>query len=263
MKIGFIGTGNMGGALASAVSKGGCEVYLYDKDAEKANALAREISANSVCAETLISECDFIFIGVKPQFLPALSAEIKPLLDKKSGEFTLVSMAAGVSLKSLNELFGSVPTIRIMPNTPASVGKGVILYCTDGVDASRENAFKEFMAPCGTVDRIEERLIDAASAVSGCGPAFAYMFIDALADGAVECGLPRDKALDYAASTLEGAAALLKASGRHPAELKDAVCSPAGSTIEGVRALEEGSFRAACINAVKASYERTKELGQK
>ncbi len=263
MKIGFIGTGNMGGALASAVSKSGSEVYLYDKDSVKADSLAREISADSVCAETLINECEFIFIGVKPQFLPALSAEIKPLLEKKSGEFTLVSMAAGVSLKSLNELFGSVPTVRIMPNTPASVGKGVILYCTDGVDSSNENAFKEFMAPCGTVDRIEERLIDAASAVSGCGPAFAYMFIDALADGAVECGLPRDKALDYAASTLEGAAALLKASGRHPAELKDAVCSPAGSTIEGVRALEEGSFRAACINAVKASYERTRELGQK
>lgn len=263
MKIGFIGTGNMGGALASAVSKSCNSVYLYDKNTDKATELAERISAVSVRASTLILESDYIFLGVKPQFLGSLAEEIKPILDAKSGDFTLVSMAAGVSLKSLKELFGDRAIIRIMPNTPASVGKGVILYCTENVSEKAENDFVGFMKACGTVDKIEERLIDAASAVSGCGPAFAYMFIDALADGAVECGLPRDKALDYAVSTLEGAAALLKASGKHPAELKDAVCSPAGSTIEGVKALEEGSFRASCINAVKASFERTKELGQK
>ena len=263
MKIGFIGTGNMGGALAKAVSKSGNTVYLYDKNTDKASALAKELSAEAVGVSKLTAECDYIFIGVKPQFLSSLAQEIKPLLTDRGTGFTLVSMAAGVSLESLSELFGSFPTIRIMPNTPAGIGKGVILYCTSGVDSESESKFKDFMSGCGTVDRIEERLIDAASAVSGCGPAFAYMFIDALADGAVECGLPREKALSYAAATLEGAAALMQASGKHPAELKDAVCSPAGSTIEGVRALEESAFRAGCINAVKASFERTKELGQK
>ena len=114
----------------------------------------------------------------------------------------------------------------------------------------------------GKLDEIDEKLIDAASAVSGCGPAFVYMFIEALADGGVKCGLPRDKALAYAEQTLLGAAKLALESGAHPGVLKDAVCSPAGSTIEGVRKLENGAFRASVIEAVNASYERTKALGK-
>ena len=113
------------------------------------------------------------------------------------------------------------------------------------------------------MDKIDEVLIDAASAVSGCGPAFVYMFAEALADAAVECGLPRNKAIEYAAQTLSGAAELMLVSGKHPAQLKDEVCSPAGSTIEGVHSLENSAFRGAVINAVNASFKRTKELGNK
>ena len=121
--------------------------------------------------------------------------------------------------------------------------------------------FEAMMEHSGVVDRIDEKLIDAASAVSGCGPAYAYMFIEALADGGVKCGLPRAKAIRYAAQMLLGSAEMVLQSGKHPELLKDEVCSPGGSTIAGVAALEEHGFRSACIDAVDAAYEKTKKLG--
>jgi len=155
------------------------------------------------------------------------------------------------------------PIIRIMPNTPVSVGEGMILYDhTDNVPAEAVKVFCEMMRFAGRLDPLPEKLIDAGSAVSGCGPAFACLFLEALADGGVACGLPRDKAMEYATQMLLGTAKLALESGRHPGELKDAVCSPGGSTIAGVRALEQGSFRAAAMNAVEAAFVRTKELGK-
>ena len=124
-------------------------------------------------------------------------------------------------------------------------------------------AFAALLAPAGLVDPVPEELIDAASAVSGCGPAYAYLFIEALADGGVACGLPRDKALAYAAQMVAGSARMVLESGRHPGALKDAVCSPGGTTIQGVRALEEGGFRAAAMDAVIAAYEKTRALAGK
>ena len=150
-----------------------------------------------------------------------------------------------------------------MPNTPASIGKGMTLWCkNEYVSDTATLDFEKIMAKSGRLDAIPEKLIDAASAVSGCGPAFVYIFIEALADGAVECGLPRDKALLYACETLIGAAETVKASAKHPGELKDAVCSPGGSTIAGVRALEEGAFRASSAAAVIAAYKKTLTLGK-
>ena len=155
------------------------------------------------------------------------------------------------------------PVIRIMPNTPVSVGSGVILYdATENVAAGELALFCRCMERAGLLDRLEEKLMDAGTAVAGCGPAFACLFLEALADGGVVCGLPREKALRYAAHMLEGTAKLLLETGKHPGVLKDAVCSPGGSTIAGVRALEEGSFRAAAISAVEAAYSRTKALGK-
>jgi pyrroline-5-carboxylate reductase len=150
-----------------------------------------------------------------------------------------------------------------MPNTPVSVGEGTVLYTANSEVTDGEIAdFKAAMKFAGVLDEIPEKLIDAASAVSGCGPAFVFMFIESLADGAVACGLPRDKALVYAEQTVLGAARLALESGKHPGELKDAVCSPGGSTIEGVRTLEEGAFRASAVDAVIAAYEKTKTLGK-
>ena len=148
-----------------------------------------------------------------------------------------------------------------MPNTPASIGEGVILYCNnEKVSEEQVSFFVNAMKGAGLLDRIDENKIDAASAVSGCGPAFAYMFIEALADGAVECGIPRDKAMMYAAKMLSGSADMVLQSGKHPGALKDAVCSPGGTTIAGVHALEDGAFRSAVMNAVTSAYKRTLEL---
>ena len=150
-----------------------------------------------------------------------------------------------------------------MPNTPCAVGSGVILYdCGEGVAPEELERFTEAMAGAGLLDRLEERLIDAGSAVAGCGPAFACLFLEALADGGTACGLPRQKAVTYAAQMLKGTAELLLETGAHPGQMKDAVCSPGGSTIAGVRALEEKGFRGAAMDAVIAALERTAELGK-
>lgn len=260
-KIGFIGAGNMGGALARAVAKTGNDVFVADADRRKAEALASDIGANAVDSAVVVNECDMIFLGVKPQILPALATEISGALGARKGGFCLVSMAAGVRLSKLSELFGCDSIIRIMPNTPAAVGSGVILYAPmAGVDGEYESLLLEALSQAGSLNRLEEKLIDAATAVSGCGPAFVYMFIEALADGGVKCGLPRDKAQKFAAETLLGAAKLCIESGKHPGELKDAVCSPGGSTIAGVASLEECGFRGSVMDAVEAAFERTKEL---
>lgn len=263
-KVGFIGAGNMGGALASAAAKAkDTEIYLTDKDEKKALALAEKIGALATSAEKIAKECDVIFLAVKPNIVAAALSPLSDIISKRNN-VTVVSMAAGVAIEKIEKCFNSpVPVIRIMPNTPAAVGEGMILYSRGGAVNGAEVAdFLEVMSEAGTLDELDERLIDAGSALSGCGPAFVYMFIEALSDGAVECGLPRDKAMLYAAQTLRGAAKMVLESGIHPGALKDAVCSPGGSTIEGVHALENGAFRATVIDAVTSAFEKTKKLGK-
>jgi len=264
MKVGFIGAGNMGGALARAVkASDGFRVYLFDKDTKKAEALASEIGASVATLESIGKSCDMIFLGVKPNIIPAVTKELSIYL-KERENCTVVSMAAGVAIGKIQDALGfSAKIIRIMPNTPAAYGAGMILYTKSAsVTKESEDSFKSALAYAGKLDYIEERLIDAGSAVSGCGPAFAYMFIEALADGGVAAGLPRDKAQLYAAQMLFGAATAALESGKHPGELKDAVCSPGGSTIEGVMTLEEGGFRGVVSDAVIAAYEKTLKLGK-
>lgn len=264
MKIGFIGTGNMGSALASAASKSSLspEIYLADFDLSKAKALAEKLGATVGDNLSLVRDCDFVFLGVKPQVLPELLREIAPMVSEREG-LTLISMAAGISLEKLQKGLGyNVPLIRIMPNTPVLVEKGVIAYCGANLSEKTEKEFVSLLEKAGLVEKLDEGKIDAASALHGCGPAFVYLFIEALADGAVACGLPRDAALRFAAATVSGASEMVLQTGKHPGELKDAVCSPGGTTIEGVRALEENGFRGAAMDAVVAAYERTLELGK-
>ena len=185
--------------------------------------------------------------------------KIQPVLTQSKP--VLVTMAAGLTMERIREMAGgNYPVIRIMPNTPSAIGEGMIQYCTMDVSDAQEAEFLTAMAHCGRIDKIPENLIDAASAVSGCGPAFAYMFIEALADGGVVCGLPRAKAMEYAAQMLQGSARLALQSENHPGALKDAVCSPNGSTIQGVRKLEQYAFRAAVTDAVIAAYEKNLEM---
>lgn len=265
--FGFIGTGNMGSVLAGAVSAkvGGDKVLLCDKDTARAQTVAKSLGAQSGDIATVAAECKYIFLGVKPQMMADMLSEISDILKKRQDRFILVTMAAGLTLDTIAEMARvNAPIIRIMPNTPASVGKGMILYCPNAaVSAEDETEFVDAMSGAGSIDKLPEALIDAGSAVSGCGPAFVYMFIGAMADGGVKCGLPRDKALKYAAETVIGAAEMVLKTGKHTEELKDAVCSPAGSTIEGVSTLENFAFRASVETAVVNSFERTKELGKK
>ena len=262
MKVGFIGCGNMGGALARAVSKSGAEILLADTDLAKRDALAEEICASVGDALSLAGECDYLFLGVKPAGVFSLAATLRPCIGEKT---TVVCMAAGVAIADLAASLGEDKAIiRIMPNTPVGFGEGMTLAATNAlVDGDRWCRFADVMKHSGRLDRIDEKFIDAASAVSGSGPAFVYMFIEAMADGGVAAGLPRDKALSYACQTLIGAARVSECSGKHPEQLKDEVCSPGGSTIEGVRALEAGGFRGTVSETVVRTYEKARLLGKK
>ena len=262
--IGFIGTGTMGSALARAAAKSGLAetILLANRSPAKAERLAAELPGAVVSSnEETARSAGLIFLGVKPQMMQAVLEPLGPVLGQREDRFILVTMAAGLSCKRIRELAGGeYPVIRVMPNTPASIGKGVVQMCALGTTSGEEEEFRRLMAPAGLVDPVPEKLIDAASAVSGCGPAFVYLMLEALADGGVACGLPRDKALAYAAQMTEGAARLALESGKHPGELKDAVCSPGGTTIQGVRVLEERGFRGAAMDAVIAAYGKTVEL---
>lgn len=264
--FGFIGTGNMGGALARAAAKALDKesILLSDGYAPVAQALAQELGCQAVSVETVAAQADLIWLGVKPQVIGSVLSGIAPILAARTDSFVLVSMAAGVAIGDIRRMAGGdYPVIRIMPNIPVSVGGGVILYdFTDNVSEDAVSTFCNSMQFAGLVDHLPEKLIDAGSALSGCGPAFASLFIEALADGAVKCGLPRAQAVSYAAQTLAGSAKMLLESGMHPGALKDAVCSPGGSTIAGVEALEKGAFRASAMDAVVSAYQRTLELGK-
>jgi pyrroline-5-carboxylate reductase len=264
MKIGFLGCGQMGGALARAVRRAdpAAIVLLADADTKKRDALAAEISAKAAEADGMIREADYVFLGLKPQVLPTALAALGAAV--AASRATFVSMAAGVTLATLAELLGDVPVIRMMPNTAVLVGAGMTVFAASPrVSANAKADFLFMMSASGRCDEIAEGQIDAACALSGCGPAFAYTFLEALADAGVECGLPRDAAIAYAAATVEGAMRMVSETGKHPAALRDAVCSPGGSTIAGVHALEDKGLRAAAMAAVSAAFKRTKELSGK
>lgn len=265
-KFTFIGTGNMGGALARAAAKSlpGAEILLSNRTPAKAEALARELGCAAGTAEQAAREGAYIFLGVKPQMMADLLAEIGPVLAERTDRFLLVTMAAGLTMARIAAMAGGeYPVIRIMPNTPCAVGEGIVLCDANGkVTVEELDEFTDALSGAGIIDRLDERLIDAGCALSGCGPAFVCLLLEALADSGVACGLPRKKALLYAAQMVKGTAELQLATGDHPGVLKDAVCSPGGTAIAGVRALEERSFRAVAMGAVIASAEKTKELGK-
>ncbi len=262
--IGFIGAGNMGGAIIRAVCRGidPAQVLISDLSGEKAAALAAETGcAVAKDAAEVAAGCRIVVLCVKPQVLAETAASVKPSLKAE----LVVSIAAGVTLTSLAGMLGEdVPLVRIMPNTPAAIGKGVLLTAFgDRVSGAYREELMGLLAPCGAVEEVTEAQLDMGSALSGCGPAFVYLFIEALADGGVQVGLPRDKAQRYAAQMVEGAAAMVLQSGQHPGALKDAVCSPGGTTIVGVAELEKRGFRAAAAQAVVAAYEKNEKLAGK
>lgn len=262
--FGFIGTGNMGGAIARAVCRSvpSDQVFLSNRTVEKAKALAEELDCRVTDNYAIAEHADFIFLGVKPQYVADLLEDIGPILAKRESRFILVSMAAALTIPDLRERgCGQYPIIRIMPNTPSAVGEGVVFYtCSEEVTRPEEKVFLEAMAGAGRLVTLSDHLMDAGSAVAGCGPAFAAMFIEAIADGGVACGLSRPMALECAAQMLIGTGKLMLENGQHPGQLKDAVCSPGGATIQGVRTLEEAGFRGAVMDAVIAAWKHSAEM---
>ena len=261
MKYGFIGCGNMGGTIARALSRQTQDIMIADPS-PNAKATAEALGAQYTDNATLVSQCDRVFLAVKPHLMKGMLAPLQPILAEKKP--LLITMAAGLEIAQIQSFAGcDLPIIRIMPNTSVSIGMGMIQYCRNEWVSDEVLAdWLQDMKYCGRLDELEERLIDAASALSGSGPAYMYIFLEALADGAVACGIPRAKAYEYAAATMAGAAEMVLSSGQHPGALKDAVCSPGGSTIAGVRALEQHGFRAAAMDCVMATYLRNKELGK-
>lgn len=260
MKYGFIGCGNMGGALIHAAAKSTKEIMIADFDNTKATALANELGLVASDNKTIAANCDRIFLGVKPQVMAEMLEGIKDILNEKKP--TLISMAAGVTTEKIKEWVGDIPIIRIMPNTPVSVGKGVILYCSNGVDSAVVSDFVNDMQHSGKLYSIDENLMDAGCSVSGCGPAFMYTFASAVAKGGEECGLSKEQAIEFTAATMAGAAKMLLTSHKTPDELTDAVCSKGGSTIEGVTVLKNSEFENIVIDCIKAAYKRNQELGK-
>jgi pyrroline-5-carboxylate reductase len=276
IKIACIGSGNMGFALMkgiAAISGGAADtktsIGFTDVYAEKAKAAAAGLKAGVFGSNNeAVEKADFVFLAVKPQTLSDVLAEIAPVIQKRlTAPPLLVSMAAGWTIEKIQAAVAyntpaKIPVARIMPNTPALISKGMIaLAVSPEVSGEQAAALEEMLKGAGTVDRISENYFNAVTGLSGSGPAFAFLFIEALADGGVLSGLPRDKALCYAAQTVLGSAAMVLETGHHPGELKDMVASPGGTTIAGVAALESGAFRSAAIQAVEAAWKRAMELG--
>lgn len=269
IKTGFIGIGNMGGALLRAVCEqtDGKLIAVCDREQEKMDAACAQYGCAARSATEIAETARYIFLCVKPQAMASMLAEIREALARRrtaGDRFVLISIAAGLKIETIRKAAGGeYPVIRIMPNIPAAVGEGMLLYTpTPDVTDAECADFLQFMEKSGKLDRIEENLMDVGCALNGCAPAFVSMFAEALADGAVACGLPRQKALLYAEQTLLGTAKYLMETGVHPAVMKDAVSSPAGTTIQGVRALEEKGFRGACMDAVIAAFQRSVALGR-
>lgn len=262
MKIGCIGTGAMGGAIMRAVCKkyDVSKIKVTDKNAAMGKAFAKETGAMFVKTNKDLMDCDYIFLAVKPQFIYDVYKEVAGSISTKS---VFISMAAGVKIEKLEMTFPEARFIRMMPNVCAQIGQAMtaVTYGNNITEAEAKTAI-EILSSAGRVEVVPEKLMDCVTAVSGSGPAFVFMFIEAMADAAVRCGMPRSQAYTYAAQTVYGSAGMVLQGDKNPAALKDMVCSPAGTTIEGVAALEENGFRNAVIQAVTAACQRSIELGK-
>lgn len=264
MKFGFIGCGNM----ASAIINGGLKKGIFTKE-ELLASVKTEASARKV-RDTLGISCttdnlsvaaraDYLFLAVKPQFCEEAAAQI--CKGRKEGQI-LVSIAAGKTLAWLKEKFGKdQKIIRTMPNTPALVGEGITGVCPDDLVTEEEiNQVLALLGSFGKAAVVTEPVLDIVGAVSGSSPAFVFMFIEALADGAVAEGMPRKQAYEFAAQSVLGSAKMVLETGLHPGALKDMVCSPGGTTIEGVNVLEKEGMRSAVMDAVRACIAKTRRL---
>lgn len=266
MKIGFIGAGNMGGAILKGALKSSFlaaeDVTIYDVNAQLCETWKENYQVHvSSDSRELVQASDCIVLAVKPVFLADVVADIRDLLDGKK----VISIAAGWSVEMLKDACGTnIQLLRVMPNTPALVGAGFTALCEETTfDSDMLEWAKQLFSTLGVVQIVPERLIDAVIAVTGSSPAYVFMFIDAMADAAVKLGMPRAMAIEAAAQAVMGSAKMVLDTHEHPAVLKDQVCSPGGTTIEAVQALEEGGMRAAVMKAMCVCAEKNQKMTEK
>ncbi len=266
-KVGFIGTGNMGGALIRSIvnrdKEGQYPVGAYDVNFSLLSGLAEEYGITAKTnVNDLVNESDIIILAVKPQYSESVLKEIKQAITPNK---VLVSIIVGLPISYYKDILGpEVKVVRTMPNTPAMVGEGMTLISFDELISPEEKQrVIELLSFSGIVEELEERLMNEVTALTGSSPAYVFLFIEAMADAAVQSGIPRKLAYRLASQAVLGSAKMVLETGKHPAELKDMVCSPAGTTIEAVAALEREGFRNAVITAMGECTKKAREIGRK
>lgn len=267
LRIGFIGAGNMGGALIRSIKKGCSDesfhISAFDVNSELLSNLTKEVGIEAKNdAKSLVADSDIIILAVKPQYSDGVLNEIKPVF---TSEKILVSIIVGLPISYYKNILGqSAKIVRTMPNTPAMVGEGMTLVCWDNlITPDEKKVVTEILSFSGLVEELGENLMSEVTALTGSSPAYVFIFIEAMADAAVKLGIPRKMAYRLAAQAVLGSAKMVLETGMHPAELKDMVCSPAGTTIEAVAALEREGFRNAVITAIDECAKRAREIGKK
>ncbi|MCR5105397.1 MAG: pyrroline-5-carboxylate reductase [Eubacterium sp.] len=264
MKLGIIGAGNMASAIIGGIVKKGiipaneiiCSSPVEAEREKAADAFGINVTASNI---EVVKKSEVILLAVKPQVIPVVVEEIKEDTDDAQ---LIISIVAGKTIKWFNEAFGrKMKIVRTMPNTPALVGEGMtgVSPAESVTDEELETALR-ILSSFGNAEIVPEKLMDAVVAVSGSSPAYVFMMIEAMADGAVKLGMPRAQAYKFAAQAVLGSAKMVLETGKHPGELKDMVCSPAGTTIEAVQCLEEAGFRASLIDAMEAAAEVSRRL---
>ncbi|UCN15533.1 pyrroline-5-carboxylate reductase [Cellulomonas iranensis] len=261
--VAVLGGGVMGGTLVAALRQGGWpgdRVTVVDQDAAKAAALADEHGVRTATLPDAVAAADVVLVAVKPDVVPAVLEQVAPVL---RGGALVTSVAAGVPLRVYEDaLPAGTPVVRVMPNTPALIGKGASAIAPGrAAEEGHLVLVERVLAATGLVERVAEKHLDAVTALSGSGPAYAFYVVDALAEAGVLLGLPRDLATRLAVATVEGAAAMVAQTGDHPAVLRERVSSPGGTTVAGVAALDAHAVRAGLVAAVRAAADRSRELG--
>lgn len=264
-KIGFIGCGNMGmamiGGIVNAKVVPASNVLIFDLDASKTREIENTFGVTVVeSTQELVKMADYIVLAVKPNVYNAVLESIKIFIENK----VIVTIAAGVTISQVEKIIGNDKRIvRTMPNTPALVGEAMSALCpNDNIDSDAMSDVQLIFESFGKAEKVGEYLIDSVIGVSGSAPAYVFMFIEAMADAAVLNGMPRDKAYQFAAQAVYGSAKMVLETDKHPGELKDMVCSPGGTTIEAVRALEKNGFRSAVIEGMTACIEKSKKMSK-
>ncbi|MFL0252188.1 pyrroline-5-carboxylate reductase [Clostridium neuense] len=266
-KIGFIGCGNMAQAMIKGIVKSKDvspeNIFVSNPSEEKLKSIKRECGVNVTHDNKKVAlNSDILILAVKPN---KYSDVIKEIKDEVSRRAIIVTIAAGISIDKVRLFFKSddVKVVRTMPNTPALVGEAMTALCvSDNIKEEEVDLIRNLFDTFGKTEIIEERLMDVITGLSGSSPAYVYMFIEAMADGAVLQGMPREKAYKIAAQSVLGAAKMVLETKKHPGELKDQVCSPGGTTIEAVYYLEKSNFRASVMGAVDKCTEKSKEMAK-